>query len=248
MSEENIAIEETTPVENPEINDTTPEPEAEEVATTDEYGNDLPKEERMFKQSEVERMMQERLERDRRNRPTEKLNPPEPEPTYEEPNAQPGDWQEELNQFVNQAVTRREQELKEKQWREEAFKEQQKFENKFNQGMLKYNDFQEVVAPIAPLLNENLAQGLHGIENPAAFIYTIAKHHQGEFEKISKMNNPIQQIAALGALEATIKKNKNMGSNAPKPIDREKGDYSSKSSEPRTNSVDHILRQQRKRQ
>jgi len=245
---ESVAPEPQEVAEEPVAESEAPEVDAEPEAvddSSDEYGETVAKDEPKFTNADVQRIVQERLARALKNKPhQEPEQEPEQKPRYEEP--EESDWERELESLVDRRLEMIEQRKLEAQWKEQAAQEQNTFEQKFSTSMSKYNDFEETVAPLAGHLNPTMAQALKGMDNPAAFIYNAAKKHKDEIIRISSMNNPYQQVIALGALEASMKKKK-IASSAPAPVNRDKGDYSPAQSAKVKNSIDHAIAQEENR-
>lgn len=214
------------------------EPEAAHIEETDDYGTPVSKKtEKIYTESEVNQMIRDRLARGKQSQP-------EPLPQYQQPVQQPtqseieGDWEAQLESFVDQTITKREQKLNELRWQQQEQERQAQFEIKFNQGASKYNDFEQVV--MGKPLTAQMVMATRGMDDPAAFIYAAAKTQANEIERISKVNDPYQQAIELGRLEERMRKIRNVSSTAPKPLQSVKGDVSEK---PKATSIDDKLHQ-----
>lgn len=210
------------------------EPEAapEEVVvadeSTDDYGNPVETKERVYTEAEVQAMIRKRVK--------EKHEPqPVAQPQYEP--ATEDNWEHQLESFVEQTLTKREQKLQEERWRAQEQENQSNFEIKFNTGASKYKDFEQVVMgkPLTP----QMVLATRGMSDPAAFIYAAAKTQSGELDRISKINDAMVQAVELGKLEERMKKSRPVNSSAPKPIANVKGDMVEAKQKPK--SIDDIL-------
>ncbi len=209
-----------------------PEPEA---VKTDDYGTpvDEPKE-RIYTESEVQQMIRDRLSRVKQ----EPAPQPQQETTLENDN-----WESQLESFVEQTLTKREQKMQKQHWQQEAAQQQAEFEIKFNKGASKYADFEQVVMgkPLTP----QMVIATRGMNDPAAFIYAAAKTQANELDRISKIGDPMTQAVELGKLEERMKISKKNVSQAPKPIADVKGDYVEKTNN-KPRNIDDLLRQEEK--
>lgn len=130
-------------------------------------------------------------------------------------------WQQQLTEFVKQTVTSMnvEQEQKARSIRDEQAHNE--FRKKFTQGMERFSDFREVVG--AQPMDDAMTLALHGIADPAAFIYAASKRHPQDIERISKLPNPYARMVEMGKLEERMRRNKPT-TQAPRPLGRTKED------------------------
>lgn len=208
----------------------------EKEIEVDDYGTEIKKvPERVYTETEVNQMIRDRLARGKQ----------QPEPQYQ-PAAQPqpqsqseGDesWEQQLESFVENTLSKREQKLQEQRWQQQEQETQTQFEIKFNQGASKYNDFEQVVSgkPLTP----QMVIATRGMEDPAAFIYAAAKTQANELDRISKVNDPYQQAIELGRLEERMRKARGTTSRAPAPLSKTVGDVAQK---PKLTSIDDKIR------
>lgn len=219
-----------------------PEPEAEapkeEQADTDEYGTPVTKKERTYTEAEVQQMMRDRNARGEFARQEALRQQQEAAPQNAEHANE--DWESQLESFVEQTLTKREQRTQEIAWQNQQQQAQAEFEVKFNTGAAKYADFEQVVMgkPLTP----QMVIATRGMSDPAAFIYAAAKTQANELERISKIPDAFAQAVELGKLDERMKKARTGTSSAPKPISQVKGDSLDKSIKPK--SVDDILREE----
>jgi hypothetical protein len=228
----------TPEVPEPIEHDVAKEPEAakeaaKEPVTTDDYGMPVETKERVYTESEVQAMIRDRLSRGRQE--------PQPAPQVQQPQTQadPEDWQAQLYDVIDQRLSQRDKQVQEQQWQRQEQENQAQFEVRFNQGMSKYNDFEQVVSgkPLTP----QMVIATRGMQDPAAFIYAAAKTQAPELERISRIQDPISQVVELGRLEERMRKSRASVSQAPRPIDIIKGDVPDKVE--RKWSIDDKLRQ-----
>lgn len=213
--------------EEPEQKEEETENEGERSAKSyDEYGNEKPAP-RTFTEDEVKerinKAMRERLARGNhqasqsaineqaQQQLTQKANDFEYNPDAE------GNWQQQLEQFVEQTFNKIGQRQVAQQ---QAAKEQQaesEFMDKFTQGMERFNDFRDVVG--TQPVTDAMTLALRGVSDPAAFIYAASKRHPTDLQRISQIKDPYSQIVEMGKLEERMKKQPQL-TNAPRPIAR----------------------------
>jgi hypothetical protein len=204
--------------------------------TTDDYGNPIATKERVYTQSEVENMIRERLSRGQYAQQPQQPPQPAYQPEPQTPN--PEDWEAQLDQYIDQRLAKRQHQEEQQRWQRQEQETQAQFEIRFNQGMSKYQDFEQVVMgkPLTP----QMVIATRGMQDPAAFIYAAAKTQAPELERIARIQDPISQVVELGRLEERMRKSRNATSQAPKPIDIIRGDAVEPA--PKKWSVDEKLR------
>jgi hypothetical protein len=200
-------------------------------SSTDDYGNPVETKERVYTESEVQAMIRKRI-KDKYEAPT-----PPPQPIQETAPVDGDDWQAQLESFVDNTISKREQKQQELRWQQQEQETQANFEIKFNAGASKYKDFESVV--MGKALTPQMVLATRGMSDPAAFIYAAAKTQAGELERISQINDRMVQAVELGKLEERMKKSRPVNSAAPKPIAGIKGDMVEAKQKPR--SIDDIL-------
>ena len=245
MDDSTSLVEEPIIVDIPksDTSETTESKEDKESKTTDDYGQEIAKKERVYTQAEVDAKLNEAM-RDRNNRgewAKQEAERKRQEQPVTNPISEDGDdWESQLESFVDQTISKREQKHQELQWQEQVQRDQANFEIKFNSGASKYQDFEQVVSGKA--LTPQMVIATRGMDNPAAFIYAAAKTQSMELERISKINDHMTQAVELGKLEERMRRVKSASSGAPKPINTIKGDAPSNATRPK--NVDDILRQE----
>ena len=159
-----------------------------------------------------------------------------------------GDWQQQLAQFVRQEVKSMARVEQEEQERHRESQVQAEFETKFRNGMVKFEDFRDVISSLPCEITNPMTLATRAMDNPAAFLYAAAKRHPQELERISKIRDPYAQVTEMGKLEERMRKNKPT-TKAPRPLGRTPEDSHSnapkKKSEP--NGDDLLARADAKR-
>lgn len=128
-----------------------------------------------------------------------------------------GDWQQQLASFVKQTVQNMgtEQQRAEQQQRE--MQAQMDFETKFRDDVQRFPDFEQAIMGLGAEISDPMVHATRSMTNPAAFLYAAAKRAPAELQRISKLQDPYAQIAAIGALEANLRQTK-PATKAPRPI------------------------------
>lgn len=204
-------------------------PITDKVEQTDPYGTPIePKKERVFTESEVQAMIRDRLSRGQYAQQSPPVAQSQQSPDNFEYNADSSeDWQTQLESFVEKTLSKREQKLAYQQQQHHDQVMQAQFEDKFNQGAARYQDFESVI--IGKPLTPSMVVATRGMDDPAAFIYAAAKTQSGELERISKISDPLSQAIELGRLEERMRKVRSGVSSAPKPVNAITSDSISKS-------------------
>lgn len=211
---------------------------------TDDYGTEIPKQEKVYTQAEVDARINEAI----RRRLKEKAEQPVQQPIQQQPqqqqqfeyDASAGDsWEVQLESFIENTLTKREQKQQQQQWQQQEQDTQANFEIKFNTGAAKYADFESTV--LGKAITPQMVIATRGMDDPAAFIYAAAKTQAPELERISKIYDPYAQAIELGRLEERMRKARGSASKAPRPIEQPRGDVSEKVE--RKWSIDDKLRQ-----
>lgn len=215
--------------------------ESAEPADVDEYGTEIAKQEKVYTQAEVDARINEAIRKrlkERAETPAEPQYQPQYQPQSEAQPAASDDWEAQLESFIESTLSKREQKAQAEQWQRQEQEAQANFEIRFNQGMAKYQDFEQVVMgkPLTP----QMVIATRGMSDPAAFIYAAAKTQAPELDRISKIGDPYAQAIELGRLEERMRKARSTVSKAPRPIEAPKGDVSEKVQ--RTWSIDEKLR------
>jgi len=232
-----------TPFEPQDYDEGEPEePEEPEVKEPeqeyDEYGNAKAKP-RTYTEDEVNerinKAVRERLARgNNNNNPAQQQQVQQQAKDFEyNPDAE-GNWQQQLESFVEQTVSRMSQKEASRQQQQREEQAQAEFQDKFTQGMGKFSDFREVVG--SQPVTDPMTIALRGMKDPASFIYAASKRNPQELQRISQLPDPVMQMVEMGKLEERMRKNA-AGTKAPKPISRTREDAGlpvkdKKSSEP----------------
>lgn len=245
--EEEVTAQSDTAIEAPEPDDPAPaaEPaelplaaEAEAETDEDDYGNKVGKP-KMYSEEEVQRMIRERLQRGRQSQP-EQTQVQEAAKDFKADPESDESWEVQLGNFVENKIAQIEQKKQEKAWKQQEELSQAEFEDKFERGMSKYQDFDNVVK--GKPITASMMMATRSMENPAAFLYAACKQQPGEVERIAKIQDPYAQIAEMGRLEERMKKSRVLTS-APKPAKRISGDTTDAAPK---HSIDQLIAQHAK--
>lgn len=208
---------------NEERRETETETKDEKKVATDEYGNPKPSKERKYTEDEVNEKINKAV-RDRVARMERNTLPASQQQIQKEvqdnfvANPDSADsWQKQLSEFVKQTVSNMGQEQERTRQIQQEAQAQAVFEEKFHNGMSKFADFVDVVGhhPIS----DAMVIATREMKDPAAFLYAASKREPKELERISKIRDPYAQIAAMGALETSLRKT-SPATRAPKPMSR----------------------------
>lgn len=223
------------------------EEETREQSSEDEYGNKKAIDnevirERLARQAEsLNRKHQQAMEELKRQLTPQQQHAAD---NFEyNPNAE-GDWQQQLAAFVKHTVNNMTQEQKKVQQEQIERQAQAEFEAKFYGGMSKFGDFVEVVG--AQPITDAMTIATRSMKDPAAFLYAASKRAPQELQRISSLRDPYAQIAAMGALETSLKR-KPEPSKAPKPLSRTPEDGIIEHKKKKTETIEDLIAQADKR-
>lgn len=203
------------------------EPEPEEPKDLDDYGNEKAKP-RTYSEDEVNerinKAIRERLARGNNQQQQPAAAQSVHQQTQQgfeyDPEGQ-GNWQQQLEMFVEQTVSKMSQKQATQQQQNREAQAQEEFVGRFTQGMDKFSDFREVVG--AQPVTDSMTMALRGMKDPASFIYAASKRNPKELARISAIPDHVAQIVEMGKLEERMRKAA-AGTKAPKPISRTKED------------------------
>lgn len=216
------------------------EPVAAKESPIDEYGNPIepPK---MYTQDEVNRMIRDRVARIKT--PEQSPQPP----TQQQPPAENVDnaWQQELEQFIDRSIDKRQAKYAEDQRRYQENVRQAQFEEKFRSGVSKYPDFENVVA--GKPITDNMVLATRGLEDPAAFLYAASKLHVADLERIAKIDDAYTQAMEIGKLHEKMVKTRAAKQSDHKPIEPIKGDMTNKKTSEYPNIDQRIIEHERQK-
>lgn len=210
----------------------------------DDYGNEIPPQEKVYTQAEVDARINEAVRRRLKER--NETPAPQQQPTQQQPqnfqydSNNPDSWEAQLEAFNENWFQKREQRARNEQYQRQEQESNAAFEVRFNQSAAKYKDFEATV--IGKSLTPQMLTATRGMEDPAAFIYAAAKTQAPELERIARISDPYGQAIELGRLEERMRKARASVSKAPRPIDAVKGDMTERA-QPKTWSIDDKLRQ-----
>lgn len=190
----------------------------------DDYGNDKP-EARTYTEDEVNerinKAVRERLARMERNGQQQAATPNNVPQGFEYNSDSEANWQQQLESFVEQTVSRMYSKQAEKHQAHRERQAQEDFEQKFHNNMSRFSDFKDVVG-VQPI-TDSMTLSLRAMNDPAAFIYAASKRNPQELERISKIGDPYSQMVEMGKLEERMRKS-SLGTTAPKPLGKTKED------------------------
>lgn len=130
-----------------------------------------------------------------------------------------GDWQHQLAQFIDHTIDNRETKLQRAKQQQFEAQAQMEFESKFRDDVQRFPDFEQAIQEVGAEISDPMVHATRSMKNPAAFLYAAAKRAPAELQRIAKIQDPYAQIAAIGALEVTLRQTK-AATKAPKPIGR----------------------------
>jgi hypothetical protein len=187
----------------------------------DEYGNPIEKP-KMYSEEEVNRLIRERLSRGRQQEQQAQQQVQQTQVQQQPVQQQEEDWESQLKTVIKKTLYETQEEIAQKQWQQQESSRQAEFQEKFQTGMNKYQDFHQVVS--GKPISDSMMLATRNLENPAAFIYGAAKFHGQDLERISKISDPYAQASEIGRLHEKMIKSKNVVSSAPKPLEAVSGD------------------------
>ncbi len=185
----------------------------------DEYGNAVAKK-KTYTEEEVQAMIRKRVRDKHAEQPAPVQTPP----------AQPAQadtdesWRHELKEVIKETTQEVQAEEQRKQQERAQAQRTAEFELKFETGMAKYKDFENIVSG-KPITGAMMA-ATGEMTDPAAFLYAACKQNPGEIERIAKLQSATAQMVEIGRLEERMKKAK-LITHAPTPAKRISGDASS---------------------
>ena len=221
----------------------TDEPLEVEPKSVDDYGNEKP-EPKTYTQDEVDERINQavrdrlaRLERNSSSVPSNaQLQQEAPGFKYDANNSD--DWQVQLKNFVKQTMleAHHEQTITQQQRYEEQARAE--YEDKFQSGMGKFQDFREVVG--SQPITDHMMLASRSMKDPAAFFYAASKRAPAELQRIAGMRDPYAQIAETAKLEERLKQVKPQ-TRAPRPVSRSSGDVAVPRQEKREPSIEEMI-------
>lgn len=237
---EDLSTNEAEKLEKDEREPKKTEESSSESNDTDEYGNPVTKQKKMYTEEEVQQKIRDRLKRGTHRQdpaPTPQQQAQVAQETGFQYNEDSTDsWDVQLKSFIKNTIQEERQEIETEKRKSIARDAQVEFESKMETGMSKYDDFVETMSK--HLVTNDMLLSVRGLDNPAAFLYAAAKNTPAELDRISKIADPYQQVLEMGRLHEKLKKPKS-GSRAPRPLDTDRSDVSDKSA-PKY-SIDHLI-------
>lgn len=232
-SQENDLLESSSPYEKPdEPSDESDEPsqeiedtEPKETQEVDEYGNQKA-EAKTYTEDEVNerinKAVRDRVSRMERNQQPDAQQAGQAKDAGFEYNPDSSqDWQQQLEQFVEQTVTKMGSKKTQQEQAQREEHAQVEFESKFNQGMSKFQDFRDIVG--GQPITDAMTIATRSMKDPASFLYAASKRHPKDLERISKMPDQYAQMVEVGKLEERMRKGK-ATTKAPRPVSKTRED------------------------
>jgi hypothetical protein len=217
------------------------EESSQEQKDTDEYGNKKGAQ-RTYTEEEVNekinKTVRERLERERK---ALRDTTPQQQQKYDESDEE---WKQQFKHLVRETVQNMTQEQQQAAIAAREQEAQAVFEQKFQNGMSKFPDYVDVVG--RQPINDAMVIATREMKDPAAFLYAASKRAPQELERISKIRDPYAQIAAMGALEISLKKVQ-PGTKAPKPMSRTIEDAQIPHKSTKKETIEDLIRKDQER-
>lgn len=217
--------------------------EAPESQDFDEYGNDKPASKTYTEDEVNERInkaVRDRLERLQRNQeqPSAAAVQQQTAQGFEYNPESAESWQNQLEQFVENTVTRMTQKQQRAHEEHREKLAQNEFEEKMYKGMGKFNDFTDVVA--GQPITDHMVMATRGMQDPASFIYAASKRAPQELARIANIPDKYAQMMEMGKLEERMRKSK-PGTNAPRPVSRNQEDMGITHKETKEPSIEDLI-------
>jgi len=208
--------------------ETSGDEEAEQApeADIDDYGNEKPKAKTYSEDQLNERInkaVRDRIARMERNNPQAEAPKQQAKPDFEYNPESEESWQNQLEGFVEQTVSRMNSKKEQQQQQAREQQTHNDFEVKFHEGMSKFNDFTDVVG--AQNVTDAMTIATRSMNDPAAFLYAASKRHSAELQRISQLPDQYAQMVEIGKLEERMKKSK-PSTKAPAPVSKTRADSS----------------------
>lgn len=223
-----------------EVNDTKEQEESKQKNEHDEYGNEKNPVKTYTEEEVNERInkaVRERLARaEKNNQPQQPTQQPQQKFEYNE-NSDVG-WEQQLEQFVEKTVSNMtvKQHQRQQQQREQAA--QAEFEQRFHDGMSKFNDFVDVVG--SKPITDAMTVATRAMKDPAAFLYAASKRESKELERISQIPDAYAQMVEMGKLEERMRKNKTP-TQAPRPLSKTQEDIGLPENKKRGETIEDLI-------
>lgn len=214
--------------DEPEVKETDPESASE----VDDYGNEKALS-RTFTEDQVNEKINEavrrRIEQFERNAGQSQQNKTQIQQAAQqgfEYNAEsPESWQQQLESFVEQTVTKMGQKQTQQALQMKEQHAHAEFEQKFRTGMGKFNDYVNVVGQQP--ITDAMTLASRGMNDPAAFFYAASKRAPQELQRIAQIPDQYAQMVEIGKLEERMRQSKpTNGTRTPKPIGKMQEDSS----------------------
>lgn len=226
----------------PSITNGSSEPETNEYGLETEASKTYSKAEMDAYANQIVRERLARLERNTQQPPTQQQQQQANQAGFQFDENSNLDWAQQLESFVMQVADRRDQTRAAQIQQAIEQERMQEFEGKFKAGMEKFDDYHTVLK--GKKITDAMVEAASDINDPAALFYAAAKREPAELDRISKIENPFAQAAAIGRLDAKLRKVPVKASNAPRPVSPSKADTAAKTYAPKEvsdNELDDLL-------
>lgn len=217
-------------------------PEEGKPSVVDEYGNEKAPE-KNYTQEEADeyanRIVRERLARlERNNPPTQQQAQQAAQSGFEYNSESTESWQQQLESFVEQTVSKmtQKQAMQAQQHHEQRI--QSDFEQKFQSGMSKFNDYHTVVA--SQPVTDAMVMATRGMKDPAAFIYAASKRAPQELQRIAQIPDQYTQMVEIGKLEERMKQAK-PATKTPRPLSKTQEDMTIEHKSERQPTIEELI-------
>jgi hypothetical protein len=147
-------------------------------------------------------------------------------------------WQQQLENFVETTVNK----MSQKQAHQaQQMKEQHahaEFEQKFRNGMNKFNDYVDVVG--AQPITDAMTIATRSMSDPAAFFYAASKRAPQELNRIAQIPDQYAQMVEIGKLEERMRQSKST-TKTPRPVARTQEDSSIPHKSDRQPTIEELI-------
>lgn len=190
----------------------------------DDYGNEIDpdSDKKLYSKTDMNRMMRERLERMKIAPAQQQQIAQEVKKDFQVDPDSEVTWEQQLEAKIEATIEKKQRDAEMRQMQQEENAKMEVFRDKFDNGRVKFKDFEDVIGKHR--VTNSMFLAIREFDDPAGFIYAAAKLKPDEFKKISEMTDPYTQSAALGKLEATMKRTGKTKTNSPPPVKRVAGD------------------------
>lgn len=115
-----------------------------------------------------------------------------------------------ISELFDERAQQEQQEEQEKIRSAQALREQEEqalytqYKNEIINAHKRFSDFEQVVKSTGVAMTPEMVDSLKRCDDPAVIVYNAYKHHSAELQHIASIEDPIEQIKAMGRLEDRI--------------------------------------------